>query len=56
MSKYQVTRTVRVIQTIAIKANSSSEAIELARKSKFKDFATLDNKKRSDYTATKLAA
>lgn len=55
MNKYQVTRTAHVIQTILVKANSESEAKDLARKSMFKDFATLNNKKRTDYIATKLA-
>lgn len=55
MKKYIVTRTVHVVQAITLKANSAEDAKNLARKSKFKDFVTVNNKKRTDYSTTLLA-
>lgn len=55
MQRYVVTRKVHVNQALVVKAGSKSEAIELARKSKFKDWAT-ENAKRTDYNATELTA
>jgi len=54
-SRYTVTRTVQVNQAIVIKADSESKAIELARKTKFKDWAT-ENAKRGNYKATLFVA
>lgn len=54
MTKYQVTRIVSVLQTIAIKANSADEAILASKKTKFKEWATVDNKRRKNYKATKV--
>lgn len=54
MKRFVVTRKVHVNQALVVKASSASEAVELARKSKFKDWAT-ENAKRTDYNATELA-
>ena len=54
MQKYQVSRIVSVLQTIAIKAESPEQAIELSRKSKFKEWATVDNKRRKNYKAQEV--
>ncbi len=54
MSKYHVTRIVSVLQSIAVKATSETEAIEKARKSLFKEWATVDNKRRKNYKAVKV--
>lgn len=49
--KYHVTRIVSVLQSVAIKANSEQEAIEASRKLNFKEWATVDNKRRKNYKA-----
>lgn len=56
MSKrYTVTRTVTVNQAIVLKANSKSDAIELSRKTKFKDWSS-ENGKRSNYEAVEFSS
>lgn len=56
MSKrFVVTRTVTVRQAIVLKAENASKAIELSRKTKFKDWST-ENAQRSDYKATEFTA
>ena len=50
-NRYTVTRTVQVNQAIVIKADTPEKAIELSRKTKFKDWAT-ENAKRGNYKAT----
>lgn len=56
MQNFTVKRLVEVHQAIVIKARSASEAKELARKTKFKDWTTLYNKKRTGYEASPLNA
>ena len=54
MSKrFIVTRTVEVKQAIVLKANSTSDAIELSRQTKFKDWSS-ENGKRSNYGAVEF--
>lgn len=56
MSKrYTVTRTVEVNQAIVLKADSASKAIELSRKTKFKDWSS-ENGKRTNYEATEFSS
>jgi len=56
MSKrFTVTRTVISNQAIVLKADSASEAKELARKTKLKSWAT-ENAKRTNYNATEFPA
>lgn len=49
--RFTVTRNVLVKQAIVLKASTASEAIELSRKTKFKDWAT-ENAERTGYNAT----
>lgn len=51
MAKYIVNRNRLVHESITIDANSSSDAIEKARKTKRKDWAHVESKKRSNYGA-----
>lgn len=50
MKRFTVTRNVLVKQAIVLKASTASEAIELSRKTKFKDWAS-DNSQRTAYNA-----
>lgn len=53
--RFTVTRSVSVKQAIVIKADSEAKAIELSRKTKFKDWAT-ENAERSNYKAVPFSA
>lgn len=53
--RFVVTRQVTVNQALVIKANNASEAIELSRKSAYKDWST-ENAKRSGYKAVEFTA
>ncbi len=55
MSKYHVTRIMSVLQSTTVNASTEAEAIELSRKLKQKDWATVDNKRRKGYKAEKVS-
>ncbi len=54
MSKFHVTRVMSVLQGTTVNANSAEEAIELSRKLKLVQWATVDNKRRKGYKAEKV--
>jgi hypothetical protein len=55
MKKFTVIRDVIVRQAISIKAETAAKAIEASRKTKFKEWSTVDNAKRSNYNAVEAA-
>lgn len=55
-NRFTVTRTVHVNQSIVIKAPTASKALELARKSKFKEWSQGDRSKRTNYDVTEFVS
>ncbi len=55
MRKYHVTRIMSVLQSTTVNANSESEAIDLSRKLKQKNWSTVDNKRRKGYKASPVS-
>ncbi len=55
MSKFLVTRVMSVLQSTTVEAQNATEAIEVSRKLKQKEWATVDNKRRKGYRAEKVS-